>query len=270
MGSPKPIQWLKTRNLDLRTVKEENIKGEWLIPQRAKSGVIFYIHGGGFVSCSAATHRPITAALARFTDFRVFAADYRLAPENLFPAALNDVIAAYRWLVEKQSIEPSEIALAGDSAGGGLVLCLLLHLRDSGLSLPGCAVCFSPWTDLAGTGESVKINAARCAMFYPENISEFADAYRGEMKTDDAKISPVFADFKNLPPILFQVGSTEILLDDSRRVSEKILASDGHSKIEIYEDVFHCWQMLEGFMPEATDALKKAGAFIEQHCSRKK
>ncbi|MBA2620521.1 MAG: alpha/beta hydrolase [Acidobacteria bacterium] len=263
-GSPKLIRWFYTLGLRVQSVDEKGVRGEWIETKQPEQAVILYIHGGGFVSCRPATHRPITAALARLTGFRVFALDYRLAPEHRFPSALDDAFAAYRWLLDK-NISASKISLAGDSAGGNLVLGLLLRLRDSELPFPASAVCFSPWSDLAGTGDSVRTNADLCAMFYPENIAEFAAAYLGETSKDFPLASPVYGDFKNLPPILFHVGSTEILLDDSRCIHEKIQASGGRSELEIYDDIFHCWQMAGGLVPEAHDSLSKAAEFIRRH-----
>jgi acetyl esterase/lipase len=269
-GSPKLWQRIKTRSLHLQSVNEKNVRGEWLETKKAgkEKNTIFYIHGGGYVSCSARTHRPISATLARLTNFRVFSLDYRLAPEHRFPAALDDALAGYEWMLGKQNISPSKIALAGDSAGGGLVLALLLRLRDSRLPLPTCAVCFSPWTDLAGTGESVRANANRDDLFYTENISEFAAAYLGESSAENPLTSPVLGDFRNLPPILFHVGSTEILLDDARRIHQKIQTIGGTSELEIYDDIFHCWQMAVGLVPEARDSLSKATEFIRRHISQ--
>jgi acetyl esterase/lipase len=260
-GSPPFFQWIHTRGINLRLVAEKNVRGEWLETNKTEAGTIFYIHGGGFVSCSTRTHRPITATLARLTKFPVFSVEYRLAPEHRFPAALDDVFNAYQWLL-RQNVSPSRIALAGDSAGGGLVLSLLLRLSDARLPLPACAVCFSAWADLKGTGESFRTNATRDDMFYPENIPEFASAYLGDVSAENSLASPVCGDFKNFPPMLFQVGSTEMLLDDSRRIHQKIKENGGESELEIYEDIFHCWQMLSGILPEARTALDSAAAFI--------
>lgn len=263
-GPPKLFQRLRTRGLRLKPVENEKLRGEWLGVEEPEPGVILYLHGGGYVSCSTATHRPITAALARLSRRRVFSPDYRLAPEHRYPAALDDALAAYQWLLE-QGFYASAISLAGDSAGGGLVLATLLRARDAGLPLPSSAVCFSPWTDLAGTGASTRFNDGRCAMFHPENTAEFAAAYLGDASTHDPYASPVLADFKGLPPVLLQVGSTELLLDDSRRVHEKIREAGGVSELDIYGDVPHCWQMLDGFVPEARAALQQAASFICKH-----
>jgi acetyl esterase/lipase len=232
--------------------------------------VLLYIHGGGYVACSAATHRPITGALAKLTSLRVFSVNYRRAPEHRGPAALDDVFDAYRDLLA-QGFDGKEIALAGDSAGGGLVLALLVRVRNEGLDAPACAVCFSPWTDMTGSGASVNANDGRCAMFRPESVAQFASAYLGDGSRTHESVSPVFANLDNLPPVLLQVGSTELLLDDSRRVHEAIQQArgarepDAASRLEIYEDVPHCWQMLDGFVPEAREALTEAAEFIRRH-----
>lgn len=265
-GTLPVYQWFRTRGLSLSPVCERSVRGEWVAPKTADEGIILYLHGGGYVSCSAATHRPITGALARLSRLRVLALDYRTAPEHRFPAALDDAVTAYQWLLE-QGVPPSAISLAGDSAGGGLVLGLLLRARDTCLPLPACAVCFSAWTDLAGTGASVHLNDGRCAMFRTENIAEFAAVYLGGNSPLDPYASPMHADLSGLPPLLLQVGSTELLLDDTRRVHDKIQEARGVSRLEIYDDVFHCWQMMDGIMPEARVALRQASAFIRDHIS---
>lgn len=266
-GSPKIYQWFKSRGLQIEIVKENGAFGEWIVPPEAtQDGIIFYIHGGGYVSCSAATHRPITTTLARLSRFRVFSLNYRRAPEHRFPDALDDAVAAYRWLINR-GIEPGKIALAGDSAGGGLVLATLLKVRDEKLPLPACAVCFSPWTDMTGESETIQSNDGRCAMFYPENIGEYGRAYLGETSPYEPYASQVFAELNNLPPVLLQVGSTELLLDDSRRIHDKLQAAGGISRLEIFDDVSHCWQMYDGIVPEARIALKQAVDFIREHTS---
>lgn len=265
-GTPKVYQWLKTLGLRLSPVCEQGVRGEWLSPKECEPGVVLYIHGGGYVSCSPATHRPITAALARLTRQRVFSLDYRIAPEHPFPAALDDAVAAYRWLLG-QDFQPGSISLAGDSAGGGLLLALLLRAREMGVPLPSCAVCFSPWTDLAGAGPSVRLNDGQCAMFHTENIAEFAAVYLKGGSPLEPFASPARANLSGLPPLLLQVGSTELLLDDSRLVHDEIQKLGGESRLEIYDDVFHCWQMLDGIVPEARIALRQAADFIRSHQS---
>ncbi|HLL75216.1 MAG TPA: alpha/beta hydrolase [Pyrinomonadaceae bacterium] len=269
-GTPAPLGWAFGRGVRVEKVQGGDARGEWITPARpdgddAGAGVVLYLHGGGYVSCSPATHRPVTAALARLTGSRVFAPDYRLAPEHRYPAALDDAVAAYRRLLDR-GVPPASLSVAGDSAGGGLALALLLRARDGGLPTPASAVCFSPWTDLAGTGRSVRANDGRCAMFRTPNIEEFASAYLGAASALDPYASPAHAaDFGGLPPVLLQVGSTELLLDDARAVHEKITAAGGESRLEVYEDLMHCWQMLDGLVPEARAALRSAADFINEH-----
>ena len=245
----------------IEPVRDGDVRGEWVTASDSQHGTLLYIHGGGYVGCSPATHRPITAGLARRAHRRVFAVDYRLAPEHRFPAALDDCVAAYRWLLNS-GVAPASLALAGDSAGGGLVLATLVRLREQGVPMPASAACFSPWTDLAGTGESLQRNNGRCAMFYPENIGEFAGAYLADASPQNAYASPVFADLSGLPPLLLQVEASELLLDDSRRVHEKVVRAGGVSRLAIFEGVFHCWQMLDRVMPEAGLALQQAADFM--------
>jgi len=244
-------------------VQAATVRGEWLTPPNAAPGTILYIHGGGYVACSAATHRPITAALARLSGRRVLSVDYRLAPEHRFPAAIDDVAAAYEWLLAS-GVPAATIAVAGDSAGGGLTLALLLRARDAGWPLPRCAVTFSPWVDLAGTGASRLANDGRCAMFRPENIIGFASAYLRGAEATNPWASPLYGDLHGLPPVLIQVDESELLLDDARRLHERLQAAGGTSRLEIGEGLFHCWQMLDGIVPESRAALRRAADFVDE------
>jgi acetyl esterase/lipase len=268
-GAPAPYAWWRTRGLRVEPVRGGAmrggaVRGEWIVPPNAAAGAVLYVHGGGFVSCSPATYRPVTASLARLTRRRVFAVDYRLAPEHRFPAALDDVAAAYRWLLDS-GVPASSVAVDGDSAGGGLVLALLQRLRDEGAPLPACAVCVSPWADLAGNGATWTTNAERDAMFHPDNTAEFAAAYLGGASPLDPRASPVYGDFAGLPPLLLQVGSTEILLDDAARAHERALAAGVASRIEVLDDTPHGWHMLDGLVPEATATLRGGAAFMVEH-----
>jgi monoterpene epsilon-lactone hydrolase len=267
-GAPPVVRLLnRLRRPGIRVtpVVDGAIRGEWVESREAQRGVLLYIHGGGFVCCSTATHRPITGALARLARRRVFSLDYGLAPEHPFPEALNDVVGAYRWLIA-QGISPSEIVMAGDSAGGNLTLSGLVRLRDAGLPLPARAACFSPWTDLTASGASILGNDGRDAMFRPENMADFSEVYLagGGSRTDPAA-SPVFAALGGLPPVLFQVGSTELLLDDSRRAHEAIERAGGESELQVFDDVVHCWQIFDGWVPEARTALRQAAEFLNRH-----
>jgi acetyl esterase/lipase len=260
-GAPKPQQWLRTYGLRIEPVNQRGVRGEWISPRQAPRGVLMYFHGGGYVAGSPGAWRPITAGFARLARRRVFSLDYRLAPEHRFPAALDDAVAAYRWLLT-QGVAPAALALAGDSAGGGLVLATLVRLRDEGIPLPACAVCLSPWTDLAGTGDSLHRNDGRCPTFRPPNIPDFARIYLGGASPMNPGASPVFADLHGLPPLLIQVSSNELLLDDARRIHDRVTSAGDRCTLEVFDDLFHSWQMMDGFMPEARAALERAAAFV--------
>jgi epsilon-lactone hydrolase len=259
-----PSWYSSSRAFKVRIQRTDGtIPGEWIVPEGPPTDdVILYFHGGGYVSCSPRTHRPITAALARDSGCRVLALDYRLAPEYQFPMAFNQAVAAYHWLL-MHGTKPSSIVLAGDSAGGGLVLSLLAALQQrEAASVPACAVAFSPWTDLACTGASLVENDGRSAMFHTENIAEFAAAYLGDASPRDPRASPLYADLSGMPPVLLHVSSSELLLDDARRVHEAIQSSGGDSTLHVFDGVPHGWQLLDGLVPEARVSLAEAATFI--------
>lgn len=270
-GATLLFQWLRTYGLHVDPVHEGVVHGEWVEPENPLPGALLYVHGGAYVACSPVTHRPITAALARLTGLPVFSLRYRRAPEDLYPAALMDTVAAYRWLLrrlKKQGLDARSLALAGDSAGGGLILGALLRLRDAGqMKTAACAVCFSPLTDMTDSEESVQRSDEHCAMFRKEGIDLCARAYFGDMPASEAKYaSPALIEkLDGLPPILMQVSSTEFLRPDAFRVHKKIFEDGGESKLEDFGDVPHCWQLLDGFVPEARVALEHAAAFIRDH-----
>lgn len=241
-----------------------NVRGEWLIPPSPRPGVVLYVHGGGFVSCSAASHRPLAAALARLSARRVFSVDYRLAPEYRFPTPLEDVVSACEWLLASAAPE-ERLALAGDSAGGNLALSATIRLRDRGGAAPACVVAFSPWTDLAGTGASARFNDGRDVMFRYDNLAAFAKVYLGGASAEDPDASPLHARLSGLPPVLLHVGSTELLLDDARRVHESIRRAGGTSDLKVFDEVAHGWQLLVPLVPEATASLTDAASFIASH-----
>ena len=178
----EPPAWqvkLHSRGANIEPTMEP-VKGEWILAPgvTAKNPVLYYLHGGGYISGSAKTNRPITVPLARLLKRRVFSLDYRLAPEHRFPAAVEDAVAGYRWLVST-GVDPRQLSVAGDSAGGGLALALVMALRDAGEELPSCVACLSPWADMTGSGESIAANSERDAMFFGEDIGAYASVYLG-------------------------------------------------------------------------------------------
>ncbi|MBV9749463.1 MAG: alpha/beta hydrolase [Acetobacteraceae bacterium] len=252
------------RGVRYRSESLGGIPGEWVesdSPARdAGRTTLLYIHGGGFVACSPRTHRPITGWFAAH-GFRVFAPDYRLAPEHPFPAAVEDVVAAWRGL---QAAVPGGAVVAGDSAGGTLALALMLALRDAGAMLPGGAALFSPGTDLAGTGDSMRTNARRDAMFRSDAIHHLADAYLGGADPRIPLASPLYADLAGLPPLLIHVGEREILRDDSTRLAERARAAGVKVDLRVWPVVPHVWQFAHVTVPEARRSLAAAATFLHQ------
>jgi monoterpene epsilon-lactone hydrolase len=239
------------------------VPGEWVETIQATSNanpVLLYLHGGGYFACSAESHRAITVSFAR-EGFRVLAPDYRLAPENQFPAAVEDAVAAYRGLLS-DGHSTERMVVSGDSAGGGLAVALLLALREAGVPLPSGAALFSPWTDLAATGESIRTNADRCAMFHGPSIGYSARYYLGEADPRTPLASPLYADLTGLPPLLIHVGADEILLDDSTRLAERACAAGVKTELKIWPVVPHAWQLAADKIPEARQSLRESAAFL--------
>lgn len=236
------------------------VPAEWVEGTTASKTVLLYLHGGGYFGCSAASHRPVTVSFA-LQGFRVLAPDYRRAPENQFPAAVDDAVAVYCGLLSEGHL-PANIVVAGDSAGGGLALSLSLALREAGFPLPAGAAIFSPWTDLAVTGESVRTNADRCAMFHGPDIGHSARYYLGETDPRNPLASPLYADLTGLPPLLIHVGADEVLLDDSTRLAERAQAAGVRVELKIWPVVPHAWQLAPHKIPEARHSLRESAAFL--------
>jgi epsilon-lactone hydrolase len=265
-GLPNFMNALHSRDLEIEKVDAQAadsdvIRGEWIRLKACESRerVLLYLHGGGYVSCSPQTHRAITTALARRLKCPVFALDYRLAPEHPFPAAVDDAAAAFAWLTES-GLAPEKIALAGDSAGGGLALATIVRLRALGRALPACAVGLSPWVNLTGAGEYR--NSGSCSMFQPSDVAVFAKLYLDGASAESAEASPLFADLRGIPPLLTQVSSTELLFDDAMCLHEKATSCGVTSTLRVYPGLPHVWQILVGLVPEAGVGLDEIADFV--------
>jgi monoterpene epsilon-lactone hydrolase len=244
-----------------------SVKAEWIVPPGADAErVLLYFHGGGYVMGSINTHRAMVARMARAAHARALVIDYRLAPEHPFPAAVEDATAAYRWLLA-QGYKPHKIALAGDSAGGGLTLTTLLALRDAQMPLPACAVPISPWTDAEGTGASVKTKAAKDPMVREADLLRYGKLYGGEADRKNPLISPLYGDYRGMPPLLIQVGEAEIILDDSTRVTERAKQAGVQVNLEVWDEMVHVWHIFAKLLPEAQQAIEKIGAYVIAHTS---
>ena len=224
--------------------------------------VVLYLHGGAFVAGSPRTHRPITAKLAQALPARVFALDYRLAPEYPYPAAQDDVVAVYRDVLER--VNAARIAVVGDSAGGNLVLTSILRARDEGLPVPAAAVAMSPWTDLTGSGQSVVANAACEAMLPGERIEQAARVYAPQADLTQPYLSPVFADFAGFPPLLLHVGTTEVLRDDATRTLSAAREAGVDAQLRLWEDLPHVFQIFARHLPAARVAIDEMVEFLSE------
>ncbi len=242
----------------------QNRQAEWLIPcGAAKDKVILYMVGGGYVSGSCTDHRAMVAKITKGSGVSTLLFDHRLAPEDPFPAALEDAVTAYQWLL-KEGVSPNNIIVVGDSAGGGLCLATLLALRDQRILLPAAAVALSPWTDLALTGDSyrTKLNAS----IDPPGMSVVCSKYYvGENDPHLPWISPLYGDLHGLPPIFICVGTNETMLDDSTRFAEKAKAAGVDVTLRVWEGMIHCFPLMAPLFPEATQALGEICAFIKAH-----
>jgi len=258
--------YFKTNNeITCRPVDANQVPAEWIAtPESLKERVILYLHGGSYNCGSIKSHRSIAADIANSAKANALIIDYRLAPEHPFPAAVEDTIAAYRWLLENR-ICPDQIIVAGDSCGGGLALSLLIRLRDSNEPMPVAAVCLSPWTDLTCSGESWKTNAKKDIMLDPGPLVEAAQIYLGAADPRTPLASPLYSDLKGLPPILIQVGSDELILSDATSLAKKAEAASVDVTLEVWEGMQHEWHFAAKYLPEGRQAIDRVGQFITDH-----
>lgn len=240
------------------------VVAEWIVaPEASNDRVLLYLHGGGYTMGSRATHRVLVSRLSEQARARVLSVDYRLAPEHSYPAAVDDAVAAYRWLLA-QGVAADRIAIAGDSAGGGLTLATLLALRDAGDPLPAAAVAISPWADLEGTGDSVQTRAHLDKMVSADALKDNADLYAAGTDLRAPGVSPLYGDYTGLPPLLIQVGDAEILLDDSVRVADRAKAAGVDVTLEVWPEMPHVWHAFAGMLPEADQAVARIGEWVRQ------
>jgi monoterpene epsilon-lactone hydrolase len=230
----------------------------------ATDRVVQYVHGGGYVLGSTASYRRFTGHIAKSVGCRVLSIDYRLAPENPHPAPIDDSTQAYRWLLE-QGYAAERVAIAGDSAGGGLSLATLLALRDAGTPLPAACVPLSPWTDMECTGATMTTNAERDVVIQGRMLLVMAGLFLGGRDSKDPLAAPLHGDFHGIPPIYIQVGGDETLLDDSTRVAERARDAGVDVTLETFPEMQHVFQIGVGRVPESDDAVAKLGGFLQTH-----
>jgi acetyl esterase/lipase len=241
-------------DIESQPVEASGVSAEWITD----------LHGGGFVMASVDAHRGLMGRISRSAEARVLGINYRLAPEFPFPGALEDATAAYRWLIANDA-KASDIVVAGDSAGGGLSLSTLVALRNAADPLPAAAVCLSPWVDMEATGDSMTTRATIDPVNQREGILNNAKLYLGNGDRKAPLVSPLYADLTNLPPLLIQVGESEVLLDDSKRLALRAKRYGVDVNLEIWPEMIHVWQLFAAVLPEAQQAIEHIGAFIRKH-----
>ena len=249
-------------------VDVNGIPAEWIIPPDEKTGnAILFIHGGSFNAGSIASHRTLAGNIAIASKTRALLIDYRLAPEHPFPAAIEDSVKAYEWILA-QGIAAHQIIAAGDSAGGALVLNLLIKLRDDNKPLPAAGVCLSPVPDLTFSGASWKYNKKKELLLDERKERKSVEIYLKDVDPRSPSASPYFADLRGLPPLLIQIGSYEILLSDSELFAEKAKSAGVDVTLEVWPEMQHVWQFAAKILPEGRQAILRIGEFMEKIFSR--
>lgn len=235
---------------------------EWQAgPNASGTRTLLYFHGGGYLFGSPTSHRHLTTALADAANMRCLSVDYRLAPEHPFPAAVDDAMAAYRWLLET-GVSATDIALGGDSAGGGLAVALMVRARDENLPLPAAAILISPWTDLECARPSYTTHAHLDPSITQAGITDTANVYLAGADPHDPLASPVYADHRGLPPCLIQVGGAEVLIDDARDLSTAMRRAGVCAELEVWDQMVHVWHAFHQHLPEGQRAVQRAADFL--------
>jgi epsilon-lactone hydrolase len=279
-AKPRPIGWPERRkrleevgavwpvadDVKFTAVDVKGVLGEYsVVPGSDPSRVLMFFHGGGYCSGSIRSHRRLVTEAGRAARMRTLAVGYRLAPEYPFPAAYDDAMTAWRFL-RNQGIAAAHIAIGGDSAGAGLTLGLIGRLRDGHEELPACAWLISPWTDLTMSGSTLASKAPVDPLIHKEYLNELADAYLpAGIDRKDPRVSPLYADFRNFPPTLIQIGSNETLLDDATRLTARAGEADVAVTLEIWPHMIHAWPLWNAHLEDGRRALANAGAFIRTH-----
>ncbi|MGH7949531.1 MAG: alpha/beta hydrolase [Candidatus Binataceae bacterium] len=241
------------------------VPAEWVSGPSADTGrAVLYLHGGGYVIGSINTHRSLAARISKAANAHVLVIGYRLAPEHPHPAAVDDAVAAYRWMLST-GVKPSRTAVAGDSAGGGLTIATLVAIRDAKLPTPAAGVCLSPWVDLEGVGESMTTKASVDPMVQKAGLLEMAKAYLGGKNPRTPLAAPLYADLSGLPPLLIQVGTAETLLADSTRIAERARKAGVKVTLEPWENMIHVFQVFAPMLDEGQQAIDKIGAFVREY-----
>jgi len=247
-----------------QAVDAGGVPAEWITaPGAQQEKVIYYLHGGGYTMGSISTHREVVSRLSRAAKARALLIDYRLAPENRFPAALEDAKAGYRWLLST-GLKPNNLVIAGESAGGGLTVATLMELRDLQIPLPAAAICMSPWVDMEGLGKSMVTKSGIDPIVRQNDLKMNAKAYLGDADRRVPLVAPIYGNLKGLPPLLIQVGTAEILFDDATRLAERARLDGVDVVFEPWEEMIHMWHMFP-MLPEGNQAIERIAEFMRNH-----
>lgn len=250
--------------ITITPTQANSVVATWIRPENApQNKVVLYLHGGGYVLGGLESHQMLCSSLAKRAGLNLLLPEYRLAPEHPFPAALEDASQTYVWLLQ-QNYKPENIFIAGDSAGGGLVVATALHLRQNGILLPAAIICISPWVDLTFKGQSHQTQANTEVLLRADELQAWAQFYTASHSPTNPLISPIYADLRGLPPLLIQVGSNEILLDDARKLAEKAQAEGVNVSLNIWPGMWHVWHSVGDFMPESRQAFDEIARFTRQ------
>ena len=259
------------RSVKVKYFDLDGLESARFTPKKSKYAhkIVLYLHGGGYTCGSIKSHAGLIGKIALETGIPHLAINYRLAPEHTYPAALDDALKAYLWLLKKEHFNPDDIILMGDSAGGGLVLATLLKIKTMGLSNPLAAVTISPWTDLTVSGDSALSNPEKDPILDVTKAREWAQWYAGDTSLTDPFVSPLFGDLSNLPPILIQVGTDEILLSDAVRFATFAAMKNSDVTLMIEEDMSHVWHFFWQYIPEAKTAIQDIAQFLDKQITQK-
>ena len=255
-GEPGKVDYIET--------EIEGIPAMWAVPHgAARDSVLLCSHGGGYVVGSMYTHRKLFGHIAKAVGCRALIVDYRLAPENPHPGPVNDMAAAYRWLIEHEKIAPDRIALTGDSAGGALALTTIARVRELGLPLPAATMPMSPWAGWDTSGKTYDTNKDRDALVSRDTTNGLGSLFVGEGGDPKHPLAnPLYTDYAGFPPIYFQVGDAETLLDDSLRMAERAKAAGAEVRIDVFPDMQHVFEFLAGVAPEADEAIGRMAQWV--------
>jgi len=258
----RALEYKIAPDVTVEPVAANGVRAEWTAtPGDDRDSALLWLHGGGYVIGSLVSHRHVVSEAGRAAKAWALALDYRLAPEHPFPAAVEDAVAGYRYLLAR-GIRPGRIAIAGDSAGGGLVVAAMLAIRDAGLAQPACGWCVSPWVDMEAIGESMSSRAAADPMVQRDGLLEMAKLYLGTADPRSPLAAPIYADLKGLSPLLIQVGAAETLLDDAIRLAKVAGAADVRVDLQIWPEMVHVWHLFHPELRAGRQAIEAGGAYV--------